>query len=91
MTGLRALAVTLPLVFGAPPLAGMAADWDLVTSTGEHACAKSERVCEMAIIAVQRGWWASEWRDAVLRCEPRDPCFAERSNCIAGYNCGASQ
>lgn len=83
---LRAVAVTLPLLLG--PFAWAAStDWDLVTSAGEHACATSRDTCEAAIAAVQRGWFALDWRDLALRCKARPGCFSARSECIRGHSC----
>ena len=88
MHALRALAVTAPLLFGSGPLVNIASgDWELVVNGGpQHACAKDRSVCEEAIRAIERGWWAPDWRGSALRCEPAPDCFSRCSDFIVGFN-----
>lgn len=73
----------------------LSTDWELVASRGgvpiETMCAKSEASCQAAVGAIRRRVFAPELADAALVCEARPGCFTEQSNCIDGFNCGASE
>ena len=48
MTTLRALAVTVPLLFGSGPLVNIVADWEIVLPDGETNRSR-RRICPMMI------------------------------------------
>lgn len=52
----------------------------------DRICAKDRTTCEMAVIAVQRGWLFPELHGLFMRCEPRPGCFTAESEVIWGYN-----
>lgn len=90
MNALRAFAVTAPLLFGSGPFVDIASgDWELVVNGGRQACAKDRGVCEEAVRAIERGWWAPDWRGASLACVPSPGCFSRCSDFIVGFNAPA--
>jgi hypothetical protein len=73
----------------------LSTDWELVASRGgvpvETMCAKSEASCQAAVGAIRRGWFAADLAGAEVACRQHAGCFTEQSNCIDGFNCGASE
>lgn len=64
-------------------------DWALVArdpaGPATTICAKSQATCDLALHAIENGWFAPELRGSELACVPQADCFDDRSNCIIGY------
>ena len=89
---LRAAAITAPLVFLPPAIAG-ALEYSphrlvLEFSNGhqEHIAATSLPVCEQAARAIRTGLWHRRRASRGRQLPHRQP-FSERSLCIPSFNC----
>ena len=87
MSTLRALAVTVPLLFGSGPLVNVVTDWEIVLPGGETMCATGRDTCEDLRAAIERGtaYPGAPAPGSTTICRPHPGCFTAREGCIPHY------